>query len=75
MNLSRADYFILLMIAIVVIIGVYDLCTKNINTIEPLEHIDYLEVPETYERMARARHSTTGRVEVTRMQSSNREMV
>tara|TARA_B100001093_G_C26332117_1_gene802327 strand:- start:301 stop:528 length:228 start_codon:yes stop_codon:yes gene_type:complete len=75
MNLSRADYFILLMIAIVVIIGAYDLYTKNINTIEPLEHIDYLEVPETYERMARARHSTTGRLSITGVQSSHREVV
>lgn len=75
MNLSISDKVILVMIAIIVGIGAWDLYSKNINTIEPLEHIDYQEVPEYYERIAKLWNSSTRRMEVTRMQSSNREMV
>ena len=75
MNLSISDKVILVMIAIIVGIGAWDLYSKNINTIEPLEHIDYQEVPEYYERIAKLWDSSTKRMEVTRMQPSNREMV
>jgi|TARA_R110001592_G_scaffold35225_5_gene120099 hypothetical protein len=50
-NLSINDKIILGIITIIVIIGAWDLYSKNINIIEPLENIDHIETPEEYERL------------------------